>query len=112
MQNIQPQLEALPSFYYEDDFPLDDCTITLVKKEGQWSLRVYAPEKYEHKSPLESYRPYSLEECFYQLQVGRRAYAAKKEAFKLENRTAKAIRLNNSHITDVDLSQHLDGEGC
>ena len=104
MQNIQPQLEALPSFYYEDGFPLDDCTITLVKKEGQWSLRVYAPEKYEHKGPLESYRPYSLEECFYQLQVGRRAYAAKKEAFKLENRTAKAMRLNDSQIACRDLA--------
>ena len=95
-QTQQPQLEKMPEMYYQDDFPLDDCTATLVKKEGQWVLRIYAPERYEHKGPLESYKPSSLKECFYHLVVGRRAYAAKISAFKLENRTAVAVRLKNS----------------
>jgi hypothetical protein len=107
MENTQTQAtqkEKLPDYYYQGDFPLDDCKVTIVKKEGQWSLSIYAPEKYEHKGPLESYRPYSLEKCFYELVVGRKIYAAEKEAFKLKNRTAETMALKDSQIACRDLA--------
>jgi len=103
--DVESGLLPLPKFYYEDDFPLDDCIITLVKKGGQWLLKIYAPGKYDHKGPLESYRPYSLAECFYQLEVGRRAYAAKTQAFKLENRTTASVKLENSQKAGAHLAK-------
>jgi len=84
-QSEQPQPEKMPSLYYEDDFPMEDCVVTLIKRDGLWGLRVYAPEKYGEKSPLESYRGQSLAECFYQLEIGRKIYAARKKAVKLRN---------------------------
>ena len=52
MQNIQPQLKA---FVYNEPFLLYECSITVVRQDGLWWLRIFAPVRYGRKEPIAAY---------------------------------------------------------